>query len=258
MTDFPSDPESAAGEHHVDTAREEPAFGLVDVVEAFTAMRHEFRVQNRESRQLADTLQQATERFEQISKANADALASKGRDNDAIRDWVDSLIEVDLAFTRAFEALRRKDNAAGQNESAQTANDPQSGEVTGLTQEIRRDLEHPGFLGRLFCGGLIKRMSETVERHERGAEKNRRKDTTVEGLEMVLARVRQLLRDRGIERIETAGQTFDAEMMNAVEATESDQYSPGQVARELCPAYRWNDQIVRFAEVVVARPKREP
>ena len=40
-----------------------PAFGLVDVIEAFTAMRHEYRGQTREGRELAESVRSAVERI---------------------------------------------------------------------------------------------------------------------------------------------------------------------------------------------------
>jgi len=40
--------------------------------------------------------------------------------------------------------------------------------------------------------------------------------------------------------------------MTAVEAVARDDVSPGHVAVQLTPAYRWHDKIIRYAEVHVA------
>ena len=45
----------------VATEPEAPQFGLLEVIEAFTAMRHEFRTQSREQRPLADSITAAAE-----------------------------------------------------------------------------------------------------------------------------------------------------------------------------------------------------
>ena len=43
------------------TVNDEPQFGLLDVVEAFTAMRHEWRTQSKQNRDLAQSMQASTE-----------------------------------------------------------------------------------------------------------------------------------------------------------------------------------------------------
>ena len=45
---------------------EEPQFGVIDIVEAFTAMRHEWRGQTKESRQLAEQIQAAVATLQDI------------------------------------------------------------------------------------------------------------------------------------------------------------------------------------------------
>lgn len=263
------EPQSSAQHRATDTAESEPAFGLVDLVEAFTAMRHEYRLQTRESRELAEELLRATERIEQVSQRGPLAIpptAPEIQPSDGLREWVDSLIEVDLVFTRAFDVLQRTSAAQQRSHTAcpgaESADSAPShplqprGDAAELVQEIRRQLAGVGPLGRLLSLGRFRRIGEALERHQREAEANRREDATTEGLRMVLQRVRQLLAARGIERFETVGTPFDAETMNAVEAVESEQHPAGEVIRQLSPVYRWQGQVVRFAEVVVARPKR--
>jgi molecular chaperone GrpE len=68
----------------------------------------------------------------------------------------------------------------------------------------------------------------------------------------VLARLRRSMKELRIERIETQGQPFDANIMNAIGTIESSEYPSGHVAEQFSPGYRWQGQVLSFADVCVA------
>ncbi len=72
------------------------------------------------------------------------------------------------------------------------------------------------------------------------------------GLRMSERRVERLMREVGLEPIETVGKLFDPETMEAVEAV-AGELSPGMVVDELRRGYMFCGRVFRFAQVRVAK-----
>ncbi len=75
----------------------------------------------------------------------------------------------------------------------------------------------------------------------------------VTGLRMSEARVERLMREVGLEAVESVGRPFDPEAMEAVEAVADAGRPPGMVVEELRRGYRWRGRVVRYAQVRVAK-----
>jgi molecular chaperone GrpE len=73
------------------------------------------------------------------------------------------------------------------------------------------------------------------------------------GLRMSEKRVERLMRDVGLEPVETVGRPFDPETMEAVEAATAAERPSGTVVDELRRGYLWNGHVFRFAQVRVAK-----
>lgn len=73
-----------------------------------------------------------------------------------------------------------------------------------------------------------------------------------EGVALVHRKLRSILDNVDIERIEAVGQPFDPNYHEAVLQEESDEYESGIVIKELQTGYRLNDRVIRPAMVVVA------
>ncbi len=57
----------------------------------------------------------------------------------------------------------------------------------------------------------------------------------------------------GLYRMASVGLPVDPHAMTVVEVVEGDGHAPGTVVEEIRPGYRWNDKVVRYAEVRAAR-----
>ena len=75
----------------------------------------------------------------------------------------------------------------------------------------------------------------------------------LDGLRLLRERVWTLLEDAGVRVIPTAGQSFDPHLHVAAGTAEREDVLPGIVVAEQRRGYRLNDDILRFAEVVVSR-----
>lgn len=218
----------------------EPQFGLADVVEAFTAMRHEWRGQSRDNRQLAEELQAAVQQIELLQETFAapPSIPAAAADDTLAAKLVEALVEIDWHLSRAAEAALA---FGGRQE-----------QPPSLHAVITKAYESQGgffrWLSRRYHQALLAAADKLLA-EERGTASN----PTAEGLQLVVSRVRRLLQDRQIERLDTVGKPFNAQQMNAVEAVDSDLQPSGHVIEQLSPAYLWQGRLIRYAEVRIAR-----
>lgn len=75
----------------------------------------------------------------------------------------------------------------------------------------------------------------------------------LEGLRLLCDRAWMLLQDAGVQVIPTVDQPFDPHFHVAVDATEREDVPHGFIVSEQRRGYRLNDDVLRFAEVAVAR-----
>lgn len=215
------------------SAEKIPQFGALDIVEAFTAMRHEYRGQTKESRALAEQLEQAVASIQAWEAKRLAATADKQSAPDA-RQLALLVVETDHQLSRAVTAIAQwEEQRRERTEASQRAVQEQ---ITAL-----------GSLGRWFARPLIALLEG-----QRTAQTPAGENPALEGLNMVLSRLRRTMRDHGIERLDVQGQPFDAETMHAIGTVASSAHPPGSVAEQLSPTYRWQGQVLRFADVRVA------
>ncbi len=74
-----------------------------------------------------------------------------------------------------------------------------------------------------------------------------------EGMRMTLRRVDRLLADQRIVAIETVGRPFDPRLAAAVATVEDPKAADGIVVEEVRPGFLWQGELLRPAEVIVAR-----
>lgn len=213
-----------------------PRFGAIDIVEAFTAMRHDWRGQIKESRSLAEQIQAATAHLQGL-ESKLIACVNAGRQENSIeaKPLVLLIVELDQQLSRAVAALVQWDNQQrlGDEESAKA---------------VRRYFDGMNWLGRQIARPLMEFIAAQRSTRPPVAD-----HPAIEGLNMVIARLRRMMSEQGIERIDVLGQPFDANLMYAIGVNESAGCAAGHVAEQLCAAYRWQGLIVRFADVKVAK-----
>ena len=110
-SNFPTAAEGALIQADSGEAEAIPEFGVIDIVEAFTAMRHEWRGQTKETRIVADQIQAAVVEIQTLESKLARALATPQSAADApsreaeVRPLAMALVETDHQFTRANAAI---------------------------------------------------------------------------------------------------------------------------------------------------------
>ena len=233
----PNSPSRDAADSRVDavaTEPEAPQFGLLEVIEAFTAMRHEFRTQSREQRPLADSITAAADSLHRIESTLDQKLDAATGETDS-QSLLEIIIDLDISLQRAVDATA---NRAAESESQQTE----------LVDSVRRLFDQSGWMGRWFGKRFFNNVIQTIQ-----ANNQPETDSTAEGIQILLVRLRRMMADKGVQRTETTGQPFDAETMKAISTVASETVSAGSVAEEISPAYFYQGRLIRFAEVKVAQ-----
>jgi len=213
-----------------------PEFGLTDVIEAFTAMRHEWRGQAREGRELSSAVIASVERIQQLENRLTAQLAIATSD-EIISNLVNLIVDIDSHLSRAVDACVKYDAVRIRQPVEPAA-------------AIRDAFEKQNFLARWFSRPFLQRALEILDTN---ASQKSPANPAMEGLQLVVSRLRRMMADRDIKRVDVTGKPFDAEIMNAVSVVEFGQYPPGHVVEELSPAYRWRGQLLRCADVRVSK-----
>lgn len=229
MEDFVSNFESSEDPFSGDAP---PEFGLVDIVEAFTAMRHDWRGQTKESRAVVESIHAAVNTIQEL-EASLLAQTAASSSNES-RKLVELIADMDHQLTRSVEATARLETNRQAREEADA-------------HAIERYFDGMSALGRWFARPLYSFVVELRRGHAQTAE-----HAAVEGLSLVVARLRRMMKEQHIERVETLGEAFDASTMNAIGTVDSQDHPSGHVAEQLSPCYRWQGRLLRFADVRVS------
>jgi molecular chaperone GrpE len=231
---MPAEPPS---EFEADTDME--LLGALDIVEAFTALRHELKLQVRNGKELQQSLGESLRSIDQrlaIRERRGDGNAS----SDDGRGLAEALAETEESLHRAVEMLGQPSRASDRE--------------ANLLEQFDRAVEGASWLARKFAGGLLARVRGIVERALRDVDESQAmSETTQQGLELLLTRVHRLMGQCEIERVDVLGEPFDADLMNALEVIDAPSMASSHVAEQLRPAYRWRGKILRCADVRIAR-----
>ena len=141
-----------------------------------------------------------------------------------------------------FRSLTRAIAAIAQWEASREARD------AAESQAIEGYFAGMGRVARWFARPLFAFVAQ-----QRQAASPAGENPAIEGLNLVLARLRRAMRDLDIDRIDVLGTPFDATIMNAIGGVASQTYPAGCVAEQLAPAYRWRGELLRYADVRVAQ-----
>jgi molecular chaperone GrpE len=198
--------------------RHEPV-DLFTLVSQFTALRHEVNMQTRAARA---AVEQNAEVLKQISEPDNNSAA--------LRPIAKGLIDIADALSLSLQHLEKFDDTA----------EP-------LLRDLNRG-ERRGLLGRIFSSGAMDASpSPALEKLRQLVA------AAADGYALSLRRVERLLPDLELEPMACLGELFDPETMEVVEAVGDTEQPPGFVVEEVRTGYRWRGQVLRFAQVKVAR-----
>lgn len=100
--------------------------------------------------------------------------------------------------------------------------------------------------------GIIDDLERTVH----AAKANQQdQDVLLKGIEMVLARMKDLLKRNDVRPLKAVGEKFDPHRHEILMLVDSDEHDEGMVIEEFQKGYLLGDKVVRTAKVKVTKPK---
>jgi len=214
-------------------------FGIIDLVEEFTALRHELKLQTKSSRGLSQqtetvlgALKQATEQFRSVEPKEEQAAWAAGK-------------SLALGLADLDEALHR---AGGEIERARTQiADLGPKSLAAALEELRRG---QSWIHRRLFRRTHDQLLEIVRRD--GLSRHGLFDSFAEGFGLIRKRLYRIMAAEQIEPIPCEGRAVDPELMTVLELVDSQGQPAGTVTKELRRGYTWRGRILRFAEVQAA------
>jgi molecular chaperone GrpE len=100
---------------------------------------------------------------------------------------------------------------------------------------------------------VIDNLERAVDAAQGGGNGN----SIVEGVEMVLRSMLDLLRSQGVTQLSAVGRPFDPQLHEAVDQVESSDHVPNTVVAEFHRGYQIGDRVLRPARVTVAKAAAE-
>jgi len=215
-------------------------FGIIDLVEEFTALRQELKLQTKSGRSLIEqtdttvsALRQAIEQFRAVEPKVSQAAWNAGK------TLAEALADLDEALDRGHREIDRA--------RSRIASEPIRALETALTDLFRRR----SWVRRRLLRSYHRDVLEVVGRA--GLARDDLFDSLLEGYGLIQKRLRRVMTAEQIERIPCEGAPVNPEMMNVIDVVDDPRYRPGTVVKELRRGYTWKGRVIRYAEVQAAR-----
>ena len=216
-----------------------PRLGALDIVEAFTSLRHELKLQVRSGRELQQSLAESLQRLEQRISVQQTAPIVTGPPDDS-RKLAEAIAEIEESLQRAIEMIGQQP--------------PLTSLQAGLMAHIDEALANASWLAKSFSGKLIAELRTAIaESVNEFSSPSETLNSAHHGLNLMLARVHRLMQHTSLERIEVLRRPFDAEIMRAIDMVEAPGVPSAHVAEQLRPVYLWRGQLLRYADVRLAK-----
>lgn len=221
--------------------------GLVQLIEQFTALRHELKLSTKSVRALEERnaaalggLEQAIAAMRSVEPKESEAARR------AAQPLVHSLAELD-------EALRRC-RAVVENARRRIVEESAAELLGQIDQHFRRQPWGFRWLAAAWYRGL-RRLVERQSGEIHGAIF----DSLLAGYELVQNRLRRAMAREELVRIDCVGRPVDPHTMTVIEAVDDPTQAPGTVIEEVRPGYLWKGKVLQYAEVrAVRQPLASP
>ncbi|MDC0934698.1 nucleotide exchange factor GrpE [Pirellulales bacterium] len=211
--------------------------GLLEVAEAFTALRHDAKLQTKSVRALTDRLELGLEALRDAESAMQEATtAAENQASDQERQLIDTLLDIDEALAHAVATCLAP---ATQNPPPALESEAGAKPLKPLPR-WRRAIQRTW---RKASTALRDRTASNVPASNQGE--------IASGLEMLRTKLRRTLADFSVVRIDGVDQPVDPNQMQVVATVADPQKKPGTVIEQIRPGYLHRGQVLRHAEVTV-------
>lgn len=215
-------------------------FGIIDLVEEFTALRHEVNLQTKSSRGLSEqtetllsALRQAIEHFRSVEPRESQAAWTAGK------ALAEGLADLDEALVR------------GQREIERARHQIALLSVRALETALNDLHRRRSWLRRRLLRRYHNQIIEIVQ-HD-GLSRDELFQSFLEGYGLIQKRLRRVMAAEMVNWIPCEGLPVDPELMTVLEVVDLPDHRPGTVIKELRRGYTWRGRVIRYAEVQAVR-----
>jgi len=215
-------------------------FGVIDLVEEFTALRHELKLQTKSGRGLLEqtettisAMKQAIEQFRAVERSEDQAVWSTGK------PLAESLADLDEALERGRREIERAKRKIA-DESIRS--------LEAALHDVHR---RRSWIRRRLLRAYHADVLDVVARA--GLGQHDLFDALLEGYGLIQKRLNRVMKSEKIERIACGGNPVDPERMTVLEVLDDPSQPPGTVVKELRRGYTWRGRVIRYAEVQATR-----
>lgn len=99
---------------------------------------------------------------------------------------------------------------------------------------------------------VIEVILPVVDNLENAVKAETQDENYKQGVELVLKQLKDVLKSKGVEEIETVGNTFDPELHEAVSSIQDENLGEKEIAQEYRKGYKIGNRVIRHSMVVVA------
>ena len=222
-------------------AAAEPEVGLLRLVEEFTALRHEVKLQTKGSRGLQEqteallpAIRQAVEQMRSVEPREAQAAWA------AAKPLAEALADLDEALDRGRAQLEK---------ARQAVTDPAGDERVHALEKLQAG---QSWLVRRFTQTYHRAALELLGQNSH-APSRPLFDALLEGYSLIQTRLRRAMDAEQLRPIEALGRPVDPERMTVLEVVHDSSRPPAVVVEEVRRGYTWRNRMLRYAEVRATR-----
>jgi molecular chaperone GrpE (heat shock protein) len=209
--------------------------------EGMNTLRMGLKMQARSLKEIQQMFGEGLQRLEQRLLARQTAVPEVNLSEEQ-RKLADALAEMEESLQRAVDSLNQ---SAGQDAAAVAR-----ARLARFDQLVANSGTFAQWAAAKLFANLREEFAESIA-ETRHAHKLT--SSTAQGLELLLERARRLLKQNHVVRVEVLHDPFNPETMRAVDVIEAGHVRAGHVAEQLRPLYLWRNQVLRFADVRLAR-----
>lgn len=214
-----------------------PDVGLLQLVEAFTAMRHELKLQTKGTRNLEASVAQSLEGLASASRTFQSVQANEQEAVErATRPVVEALVELDEGLRRAVQAFQATHRQMTRSAPSQLRE--------SLDEQFQNQTWWRRFTARRWHAHVREAAAKALAQSTAEEFAN-----LMQGFELIQARLARTLQQLGIDRLDETGGQVDPSRMTVVELVVDADAPPETVVEVVRPGYVWGARVVRFAEV---------
>ena len=220
---------------------EDREVGLYRLVEEFTALRQELKLQTKSTRGLQEqteallpVLRQAIDQLRSVEPGATKPAVESGKSlAEALADLDEALERGRLEIEKARPRLVEEPDAA-------------------LAAALDAHLAGQSWLRRRWNRSYHAELRAVVVGLGH-ANRAAFFEALLEGYDLIRSRLRRALQAEGIERIDCLGRPVDPERMIVLAVVEDPSRPPGEVIEEVRRGYTWRQRVLRCAEVRASR-----